>query len=187
MSDLIEHLEKYLGPIVAGWKDSDGTSWPYQIAQFEPTSIAGAVAYSTLGLHRTPLRSATSSKAIRHELLFVTDSKQHAPRLPALLHQVASETIFRGQAYLRGEVTGPRNRLFENGEMTAFYVTLPTCFPDSFAIHRADEGESTVFAWMIPITNQETQFIHDQGWLAFEHRMKQAAVNFMDFERKSIA
>src|SRR5262245_42964132 len=72
MTGLIEHLESFLGRIEYGWKDSDGTAWPFQVVKFSGGAIAEASSYSTLGLSNRGLLAPISGKTIRHELIFLT-------------------------------------------------------------------------------------------------------------------
>jgi hypothetical protein len=54
---IIEHLERYCGPIVEGWKsDPDGNDLPFQIVRMRGGPIDGSIAYSTLGLSNAPLQ-----------------------------------------------------------------------------------------------------------------------------------
>src|SRR5262245_3459391 len=72
MTGLIEHLERFLGRIEYGWKDSDGTAWPFQVVKFSGGPVDGSRSYSTLGLSNSSLVEPSSGKIIRHELVFIT-------------------------------------------------------------------------------------------------------------------
>jgi hypothetical protein len=68
---LIDHLERYLGEIEAGWsRNADGHEMPFQVARFPKGSHSGTVSFATVGLSRHPLRSA-SGKDIRQELMVI--------------------------------------------------------------------------------------------------------------------
>jgi hypothetical protein len=187
MIGLIEHLERHLGNIEAGWKDSDGSRWPFYVLRFTGGPIAHTHTYSTLGLADIPLMSPVSGKEIRHELLFMARASWGDRTLPALLHQVGMEAVSRGFPYLRGEVIGRRGRLFPDTQMEALYVSGPVYLPDSFAAHKSPEGIGCIFAWLIPITACEAEFVRNKGWNAFEDLLCQCDPDLLDFKRASIA
>src|SRR5689334_2090474 len=113
MADLIEHLEKFCGPIVEGWKnDPDGKAMPFQIVRLNGGPAAESVTYSTLGLSNHLLKSPRSSRLIRLELTMLARRDETQKSLPALLQQVAGEVVMRHVALLRGDVIGPRGALF---------------------------------------------------------------------------
>jgi hypothetical protein len=114
--NIVEHLENHLGLIQAGWKDSDGTPWPFQVLRFTGGPIADAVTYTTLGLSDNSLPSAVSAKQVRHELVFMARPAFCDRNIPAVLHQVGVETIRSASALLRGDVLGPRGALIEGTE-----------------------------------------------------------------------
>jgi hypothetical protein len=110
---LPEHLETYLGEIETGWPDdADGNPQPFTIARFAHGGEPGTTSFATLGLARRPLPAGPDDdKAIFHELLMIVpDSLREGP-LPGLLQQVGNEAIEARQAYLRGQVIGPRGTL----------------------------------------------------------------------------
>jgi hypothetical protein len=166
---MIEHLEGHFGPIEVGWsKDADGVAMPFQVVRMPARSLEGHCAFATLGLGTHPLRSPLSGKLIRHELLFVAPRGFGDRSIPGLLQQVGLDALRRGQAYLRGDVIGPRGQLFQGSEMQAFYVAMPAYFPDSLATYKPPRGEEVVVAWLVPISMQEATYIRMKGWEAFE-------------------
>lgn len=186
MKNLIEHLESHLGLIDAGWKDSDGTSWGFQVLRFLSGPIANTVTYSTLGLSDTPLPSPVSAKQVRHELLLMARPEFCDRNIPAILHQVGTEAISRSRPYLRGDVLGPRGTLIPGTGMEALYVSPPAYLPDSFATYKSPEGMSCIFAWLVPITCQEAEFARTKGWEAFEDRLASVNPDLLDLGRRSI-
>jgi hypothetical protein len=104
---LIEHFEKFLGLIEAGWSvDADGLRMPFQIARFPQGSGPGTVSFATLGLGRYPLPSLASGRSIRHELLLLAPESLKDGTLPSLIHQIGEETIQSGRALLQGVSSG---------------------------------------------------------------------------------
>lgn len=186
MKNLIEHLESHLGQIDMGWKDSDGTVWPFQVLRFLDGPITNTVTYSTLGLSDTPLPSPISAQQVRHELVFMARPEFCDRSVPAILHQVGTEAISMSRAYLRGDVIGPRGTLISGTGMEALYVSLPAYLPVSFATYRSPDGVSSIFAWLVPITSQEAEFAKTKGWEAFEDRLANVDPDLLDLRRKSI-
>jgi suppressor of fused protein SUFU len=179
--NVVEHLESFCGPIVEGWQtDPDGKKMPFQIVRLERGPIEGTVTFSTLGLAFHQLSSASSSKLIRHELVMLARSNAIPDNLPVVLQQVAAEAVSRGNAYLRGEVIGPRGRLFPGSDFTALYVAIPVYFPDEFAA-----VDQVAFAWLIPITTEEAGFVAVNGWPKFEDLLLREDPDLLDMKRRS--
>lgn len=186
MKNLIGHLESNLGQIDAGWKDSDGSAWAFQVVRFLGGPIANTVTYSTLGLSDAPLPSPVSAKEVRHELLFMARPTFCDRNIPAILYQVGKDAISRSRPYLRGDVIGPRGTLISGTSMEALYVSLPAYLPDTFATYNSPEGVSCIFAWLVPITSQEAEFAKTRGWEAFEDRLASVDPDLLNLGRKSI-
>jgi hypothetical protein len=177
-----EHLESFCGPIVEGWRtDPDGKKMPCTVARFERGPSQGSVTFATLGLNSYRLKSATSQKLIRHELVMLARKDAIPGNLPALLHQVSAEAVSRGRAYLRGEVIGPRNPLFTGTALTALYVAIPVYFPDEF-----NSVDGVVFVWLIPITTREAAFVSAEGWSRFEDILVRENADLLDLNRPSV-
>ena len=132
---------------------------PWQVVRLERGPVEGSVTFATLGLNFYRLKSTGSATVIRHELLMLARNGAIPGNLPALLHQIAADAVSRGRAYLRGEVIGPRNRLFPGTELTALYVAIPVYFPDTF-----NSIDGVIFAWLVPITTKEAAFVLAEGW-----------------------
>ena len=186
MKTLVEHLESFLGQIGFGWKDSDGTQWPFQVLRFLEGPIANCVTYSTLGLSDFALQSTVSSKQIRHELLLMARPIFCDRNIPAVLHQVGMEAVKSENAYSRGDIVGPRGTLISGTQMEAFYVSMPAYLPDDFATFESPEGISSVIAWLVPITFNEAHFVKSNGWEAFEERLCEVDPDLLDLNRPSI-
>jgi hypothetical protein len=187
MNNLIAHLESHLGQIQAGWKDSDGTLWPFHVLRFTGGPIADTVTYATLGLTDVPLRSPVSGKQVRHELLFMARPSFCDRNIPAVLHQVGMEAISSGTPYLRGDVIGPRGTLIEETEMTALYLSQPVYLPESFGTFTSPDGVSCIFAWLVPITSTEAEFVTARGWESFEERLASLDPDLLDLSRAGVA
>jgi hypothetical protein len=182
---LINHLERYLGRNEEGW-----TSPPvvgdkiFQVARFADGE-SGGHCFSTIGLSHYPLRLKQSGKEMRCELLMMVHKGIDRPA--AILHQVGLEMIDSGSALSRGDVVGPRNKMFESGDMSALYATIPVYLPDEFAACDVEELGPVVFIWLVPIHEKEAEFISRMGWDKFEDKLEEQDVDLTDVERDCLS
>jgi hypothetical protein len=185
---ILDHLEQHLGPIEEGWStNASGLKLPFLVARLPGGSIEGTKVFATAGLSDHLLTSRTSSKVIRQELAFVVRASFGDRNIPGLLQQVGMNALEKHTAYLRGDVIGPYGRLFEVGEMEALYVGIPVYLPSSFESFTRDDGETTVLAWVIPISASETAYVRRCGWGAFEDELTRLQPDLSDPTRRSIA
>ncbi|GAA1662735.1 suppressor of fused domain protein [Fodinicola feengrottensis] len=183
--DLTSHYERFLGAIDAGWRaDADGRSVPFQVARYSGV-IAGGTAFTTLGLSGWELKSRSSEKTIRLELMMLVGSTLQSNTIPGLLQQVGLETIESNSALLRGDVIGPRGKLFAGSNMDALYVAAPVYLPDEFAICETEAGP-TVTCWVVPISHDEAHFVIQEGWSRFEDRLVELNPDLVDVMRPSL-
>lgn len=187
MTDLVEHIERVLGPVHTGWSvDPDGAEMPFQVARFTGGSDADSVGYATLGLSRYPLSSPTSGRAIRQEFLMLAPAESLAPdRVVSLLLQVGSMALAARRPLLRGNVIGPAGSIVPKSELSALYATMPAYFPDEFANFAGADGD-VVVAWLVPITSGEADFITRCGWDAFEDQLAAQDPDLVDFYRAAM-
>lgn len=187
MAELVDHLERFLGPIQEGWNlDVDGVKMPFQIVRFDKGSGPGTISFSTLGLSRLGLPSPASSQVIRHELLFLAPDNLRDGPIPSLLQQVAMDALNGKRALLRGDVLGPQGPLLPGSPMEALYVGMPVYFPDEFGSCEV-EGDSVVIAWLIPISKSEATYVADHGWPAFEDCLVESDPDLTDVYRSSMS
>jgi hypothetical protein len=187
MNNYIKFLEEHLGMIQYGWnKDADGRNLPFQVVKYEKGPFPGTVTYSTLGLNLHYLKDARSEKRIRHELFLVAEGNFGDKNIPGILQQVGLEALNSHLAYLRGQVIGPRGKLFTDSELEALYVSMPVYFPDSFHIFHDNGDIPIVQAWLIPITSNEAKFVMERGWSKFEDILEEIDPDLIDFKRTSI-
>ncbi len=89
------------------------------------------------------------------------------------------------RALRQGDVVGPSNPVIPNATTNAVYVTIPTIFPDQFAILR--DGEvSILFAFLIPIVSSEAAFIRREGWEQFEEILESPRQDIFDLSRDTL-
>lgn len=184
---ILDHLEAYLGPIETGWSPE---AFAREAKGLTVARLAGKLgeskAFATVGLSSHVLTSRASEKRIRQELVFIAQASFGDRNIPALLEQVAQEAVRSHSAYLRGDVIGPRGRLFDAGEMTALYVAIPVYLPNAFASFERDDGETTIVAWLFPITDDEARFVATHGWSAFEDQLEAHDPDLTDPLRESL-
>lgn len=187
MSTLIDHLERFCGPLQYGVsREVNGEQLPFHVVRLESSGSSGIQVLSTLGLSNYALESRVSGKTILHELIVVLRIDQPLKSLPAVLVDIGIEAIEAGVAYLRGDVIGPRGPLAEGSELTALYAAIPSCFPDEFHSFVREDGATVVFVWLVPISTEEARIAAEQGWEALEALFERSDPNVLDLERKSM-
>jgi hypothetical protein len=184
--NLFQHLEHFLGETAGGWKNPAGENWPFQVLQFSGGPMADVTTLCTLGLSDFPLADPGSRKVMRHELLFMVRSAFGCRNIPAILHDLGKEAIDRGRPYLRGELIGPRGKLFADTDMAALLLFTPVYLPREFWIHSPPTGETRFFVWAIPITAGEASYVAANGWQPFVDTMVQVNADLLDIYRASI-
>ncbi|MBL8298440.1 MAG: suppressor of fused domain protein [Rhodanobacteraceae bacterium] len=182
-TSLVQHLEKYLGEIQAGWSPVTGGAASFQVVQFR--GIPDLSCFSTLGLSNYVLPSRNNGKSIRCELVMI--AKKEGGLLASLLSEVGEELINAGSALLRGDVIGPKGALFDDAQMTALYATAPTFLPNDFGTCQVANLGPVVLIWLIPITTREAAIVSSRGWDYFEARMADVNPDFFDMHRSEVA
>src|SRR5258708_19622169 len=105
---LPEHLERFLGPIDAGWsRDFHGNEVPFQVVRFAHGVRPAMIAFATLGLGRLPLRSRTNGKAIHHELVMVVPDTMREGSGPETLQHIGRDATQRAHPISPPHATGP--------------------------------------------------------------------------------
>lgn len=170
MSILVDHLESRLGHIQRGWThDPHGVELPFQIAEFRGGGqLEGSTSFSTLGLAGHELRSTPTGSVTRMELIMTVHSAQAPGRIPQALQLLAQRAIEGHSPILRGQTHSIPSGLMAESGLSALYSAVPDYFDDQFDVVRIEDGNEVVIAWMVPITGVERQYIHNQGWPAFE-------------------
>ena len=158
---------------------------PLQVVRSVPPAPADTSAFTTLGLARHALISRASAKCIHFELMLLAQrGDPNEPCMPSLLHQVASESIGQGMRCSAARSSG-REVPSCPAVRSRLYTWPPAYLPDEFAIHQAP-GQTTVFAWLVPITASEVTFVREQGWEAFESRLVEQNPDLCDWNRPAL-
>jgi hypothetical protein len=184
---LVGHIEAYLGTIECGWSRSpDGQNLRFQVAKCVGGQIEEAVCFTTLGLSDHPLPSFASKKKIRHELFIAAPVSFGDRNIPAILQQIASDSLFHRSAMLCGEVIARPNPVFGGKPFTGFCAAIPSLLPEQFATWRDTDGAEVVFVWMVPLTQPEIDFVRREGWRKLEDISVARQVDLVDMDRASV-
>ncbi len=182
---VITHLEKHLGPIVDGWRhDAEGRALPFFVTRFRGFEL-GTV-YSTIGLSNVELTSAWRRRQICHELVMIEPFEREVG-IPDLLQSLSLEAISKGRCYSQGEVIGPRGPLWPGSTLSALFVESPLVFPETFDNVQTNTIGTVIFAWLLPITDGEAEFVRRAGWRAFSDALSTEQPDVVDLQRPSIS
>ena len=183
---LIDHIEKYLGRIDVGWTRSpQGEKLGFQVVKCLGGQLEHARAFCTVGLSNFRLRSNVSDKLIRQELLILLPESCEDQNIPAVLQQPGSAALTHESAFLCGEIIERSNPVFRNRPFYAFVAAVPVLLPDDFSVYTDENGNDIVFAWMVPITKTEADFVRREGWDKLENILIDQGADLLDIDRKS--
>jgi Suppressor of fused protein (SUFU) len=186
-SDLARHIEKYVGPIRHGWnRDILGNPTPFCVIECEDRLSADVDVYSTLGLSNFPLRSRSTKKLIRQEIILLQEKTSNVNGIQSILIQLGRQCIDSGFAYLRGDAIGPLPFEINAIDNKAIYITSPSYYEAEFATKALGFEEKIVFAWAFWITASEFNFIQKKGWKVFEDILEDKGANVLEFDRESV-
>jgi Suppressor of fused protein (SUFU) len=179
LDGLLEHLEANLGEIAGSWDtDPDGSELPFRIVHYAGKAAPGTEIFSTLGLSDYQLGEHDA----RIELLMIAPLGLTSGTIPPILLHAgllpidADAVPDLGDTYLAVEELG------EVSPMDALYVGRPLYQPAGF--NPFDNGTDRVaFWWLIPIYDNEAEFVEAEGWEAFEQLMWDLDVDPTDFTR----
>ena len=183
-SNIIEHVESYLGKIDQGWNAPLESKNHFSIARFCDQPVEGMSTYMTLGLNHHIL-SMTEEREVRQELVFSAFVPDPSNEIVFFMLRFADLVLSKHEALLRGQVIGPGKSLFSNSAMNAIYISMPVIFEEGF---NTFEGSSppTVLVWLVPIFADEARYVEKYGWGKFEDILEQKDPDLWDIERQSV-
>lgn len=183
MTDLPEHIEKYLGPIEMGWHVKDEVG-DVQVIRVLNRPVPGVTCYSTLGMSWTEL-AMRDGRLVRQELIFGA-YEVHAPsKIASFLLTFCKYVLSTGNSLLRGAVVGPHQPLIPGVAMNSVYCTMPVMFDPEFATFSGSEP-ATVFVWLVPMLSDEADFVRLNGWNKFEDLLEREQPDFWNLNRASV-
>ena len=175
---LIAHLERHLGRMSGGY-----TAGTIQVGSFRDIPQPGVTTLVTLGLSKHILRTPRG-KNLRQELVTTAATKHDADRLGGFLSSLAESLARSHRAVLRGELLGPSESI-AGTNMRSAYATVPSLFPEEFGQLDGTDPD-TVFAWIIPVTDDEATFVRGHGWSRFETALEAREPDLFNLERASV-
>lgn len=165
---IIEHLEKYLGRIVEGWRDQQAPG--VQVVLFKDAPSPGLVTLASIGLSRHELRMP-KGRLVRQEVLLVAGVENLTASLAPLVLTISESAVEKHSALLRGQVFSLGEPIIPGSFLTHIYVTCPF-----FLCEEAQVLESsippTVLVSLIPISQAEARYVEMNGWSAFEDHLE---------------
>lgn len=183
--DLVEHLERHLGPLDAGWKPRGEADEGIRVVRFADQPEPGVTTYVTLGLSRRPL-PMPGGRQVRQELLFVADDRAPAEQVASFLMTFAEWVAGRGRALLRGDVVGPGPSLIPEVACDSIYAAIPVLHEDGLATFPGSEPP-TVIVWAMPLRRSEAELVRERGWESFEDLLERRPPDFADLDRPAVA
>lgn len=181
--NLIQHLEHYLGEISYGWKDSGSNSSP-TVAAFYNHPFDDINTYVTVGMSDLVLQMG-NHRTIRQELVFFAYRNFEGKKVASFLSTFAESIISSNRALLRGDVVGPSGPIILGSLLNSVFSAIPMILPDSFSVFE-DSVPKTVFSWVIPIHEEEANYIRANGWSNFEVLLERKNPELWDLHRTSI-
>lgn len=183
--ELIAHLEKHLGPIRDGWKDSN-SAHKITVARFANMPYEKASTYATLGLsdYIAPLGDG---RPCSQELLFAARDEYPPGQIASFLLTFAESLHGRKQALERGDVIGPAQPLISGVTANSVYASMPVIFSPELATFRNQQGQPVVIVWLIPLVPKEAELVRSVGWNRFEDLLEAANPDLLDLNRSSVA
>lgn len=171
------HIERHLGPVLRGGNLRDGVT----IVESELPSIRNTLAWSTLGLSDHLLDGP--ARKMRLELVMLARRDSELARVAASVLAGFTEMVLAAhRAPLRGETVACP----VGDTPAALYVSAPSYLPVEFGVLDADDAR-VIFAWLIPITNEEADAIGRSGWSAFEDALAREDPDLLEIRTRSIA
>lgn len=184
------HIDRYLGGIREEWQaDEDaGLSAAVALARYAVSLAEGWSVVGTIGLSQFPLTQADGS-ALRQELLTCWPQASISDALLAQLYTAAQILLASGEALGHGVLLPllPGTLLPSGGLETfcAWYVSVPLFLPEAAVLLRETEPP-LVFAWLVPVYEDEANFIAEHGAEWFEEILFASRPGFFSRPRASL-
>jgi hypothetical protein len=182
-SGLIDHVESTVGRIEFGWRH-EGSASGITVVRARDQPYEGASTYVTLGVSRHVLKMSTG-RDVRQEFIVAADARFESTHVASFLQTFAEFVTEGHQALLRGQVIGPSEPVIPSIRLNAIYTAIPVLHDKRLRTFDGTEPP-TVFAWIVPIHEEEADYVRQQGWEAFEERLEAADIDLCDLGRDSV-
>jgi len=179
---LVEHLEQYLGEIDGGWKDPQSQN-SVQVVVFYDQPFEDINTYTTLGLSDYLFVSPAETPC-RQELVFTAYKNFDSQKVASFLSTFADSVILSHTPLLRGGVIGPSAPIILGSPLNSIYSAVPMIFPENFGVYR-ESIPKTIFPWVIPIHEEEANYVRANGWSKFECLLEDTNPELWDLRRSS--
>ncbi|MCY7296903.1 suppressor of fused domain protein [Alteromonas sp. a30] len=180
----LQHVERYLGSIGQGWKDDKANGDALQIVSFSDCPGETVSTFLSLGVQKHEL-AINQNKSVRLEFVFSMYTTDDVEPIVSMLMSVCESVIARHRAVLRGELIPFDETLKAELGFCGLYCTIPLFFDEDF-IEFTESSPSTVIVWLVPVYQNEADFLAERGWSLFEDLLEEHDPDLCSLERVSI-
>ncbi len=179
---ILDHLERYLGPMAGGWRPKvlGGAG----VLLFADRPFKDALTFVTHGLSAHELRMP-DGRGVRLELMLSCWKDTDQEALASFLGGFADEVVMKHRPLLAGDVVGPRGPIIHGTSMSALYVSVPVIFDRAIGAYK-ETSPPTVLVWLIPLYAEEADYVGTHGWNAFEDLLESKDPDLLDFTRHPV-
>lgn len=177
-STLIDHLERYLGPIHSGAPLGAGV----QGVLFPDRPFRGSTTFTTLGLSNHLLSQERGPQVRLEFVLACRNAVVDAFSPLSVLADISEHAVAAHSAPARGTVIGPRGRFFPESTMEALYCAEPVYFDDGLTKF-SGFPQPFLLVWLVPIAPVEAAFVRSHGWSRFEDVLAETQPDLLDLLR----
>jgi hypothetical protein len=180
---ILEHIERYLGPIQESWSSlPDGSVCEFQVVRCSGRVVETAF-FCTLGLSAAALGRGMY---VRQELLMAVPESFGERNVPTRVQQLGIIALKRKRPFARGEVVAGKNPLFARRPFRGFYASPPCVIAeDAFEVCAREDGQKVAFLWMVPVYQREMDFVRRYGFIRLEELFIERAMDLVDVDRES--
>lgn len=111
---------------------------------------------------------------------------QAPAKLPQALQLLGKRLIESHSAILRGETFALPGGVALESTLSHVYAALPGYFDSSFDVATLENGQDVAIAWMIPISEAESRYVQESGWVSFEQMLVDLDPDLLNIFRDSI-
>lgn len=186
-NELYNHLEKVLGIPVDMAKarhSQDRKKAGFDLYRFENVPFEGALTFCSAGMSENPLKQADGS-LVRNEILFTTYPPFLNDELYNLLFAAGNMFLEEQRAVTLGQLMMLEEPIVKGSAMEALFFYSPVYFPDEMYLYDMTDPP-VVFAWAIPVTQKEAEFIEENGHEAFSDLLNDEDPDLADLLRESV-
>jgi len=127
----------------------------------------------------------SAGRDVRQEFIFAAYDRFESTHVASFLQTFAEFVVEEHRALRRGQVIGPSEPVIPGIRLNAVYTAIPVLHDERL---RTFDGTRppTIFAWIVPIHEEEADYVRERGWEAFEERLEANDGDLCDLERESV-